>query len=143
MMFKCSNTFHVTRCYSSPLLSSLTVSVPLILWLLVVSSPGPAVFSHLVLLPVPGRFRGEITTLEPAGERPGVVVESSVISQFVSSEETFPTDVAGVFLEILSSVLGHQVVLKLETDQLRQFFIFLGKVWTCPFWWEGVFPVTT
>ena len=113
MMFKCSNTFHVTRRYSSPLLSSLTVSVPLILWLLVVS-PGPAVFGHLVLLPVPGRFRGEITTLEPAGKRPGVVVESSVISQFVCSEETFPTDVAGVFLEILSSVLRYQVLLKLE-----------------------------
>ena len=86
-------------------------------------------FGHLVLLPVPGRFRGEIATLEPAGERPGVVVESSVISQFVCSEETFPTDVAGVFLEIFSSVLGHEVVLKLETYHLGQFFIFLGKVW--------------
>ena len=105
-MFKCSNTFHVTRRYSSPLLSSLTVSVPLILWLLVVS-PGPAVFGHLVLLPVPGRFRGEIATLEPAGERPGVVVDDPVLLQFVCFHETFPTDVATMFLEILSSVLGH------------------------------------
>ena len=102
-----------SRRYSSPLLSSLTVSVPLILWLLVVS-PGPAVFGHLVLLPVPGRFRGEIATLEPAGERPGVIMESSVISQFVSSEEAFRTDLTSMFLEVLSSVLRDQVLLKLE-----------------------------
>ena len=77
MMFKCSNTFHVTRRYSSPLLSSLTVSVPLILWLLVVS-PGPAVFGQLVVLPVPADLTGEITTLEPAAERPGLVMAEPV-----------------------------------------------------------------
>merc|ERR1712150_154640 len=104
-MFKCSITFHVTRRYSSLSRPPVTFSVPLILWLLVVSSPGPAVFSHLVLLPVPGRFRGEIATLEPAGERPGVVVDDPVLLQFVYFDETFPTDVATMFLEILSSVL--------------------------------------
>ena len=113
MINKCSNTFHVTRCYSSPSLPPVTFPVLLLLWLLVVS-PGPAVFGHLVLLPVPGRFRGEITTLEPAGERPGVVVDDPVLLQFVYFDETFPTDVATMFLEILSSVLRYQVLLKLE-----------------------------
>ena len=69
-------------------------------------------FGHLVLLPVPGRFGGEIAALEPAGERPGVIMDGPVLPQFVSSEETFTTDITRVFLEILSSVLGHQVLLK-------------------------------
>ena len=69
-------------------------------------------FGHLVLLSVPNGFRGEIAALEPAGERPGVVMDGSVLLQTGSFEETFTTDIARVFLEILSSVLGHQVLLK-------------------------------
>ena len=76
--------------------------------------PGPAVFGHLVLLSVPGGLRGEMTTLEPAGERPGVIVDDSVILQLSDLGETFPADVANMFMQILSSVLGHQVLLKLE-----------------------------
>ena len=69
-------------------------------------------FGHFVLLSVPNGFRGEIAALEPAGERPGVLMDGPVLPQIVRFEETFPTDIARVFLEILSSVLGHQVLLK-------------------------------
>ena len=55
-----------------------------------------------------------MTTLEPAGERPGVIVDDSVILQLGQREETFPADVADMVLEILSSVLGNQVLLILE-----------------------------
>ena len=75
-------------------------------------------FGHLVLLSVPGGLRGEITTLEPAGERPGVVMDDSVILQFGEREETFPADVADMVLEILSSVLGHQVLLKSDKHDM-------------------------
>ena len=71
-------------------------------------------FIILVLLSVPGGFRGEIATLKPAGERPGVAVGESVILQFGGLVESFPADVANMFMQILSSVLGHQVILKLE-----------------------------
>ena len=70
-------------------------------------------FGHLVLLPVPGGFGREIAALEPAGERPGVVMDDPVLSQFVSSEEPFRADFASMFLEVLSSVLRDQVLLKL------------------------------
>ena len=75
-------------------------------------------FGHLVLLSVPGGLRGEMTTLEPAGERPGVVMDDSVILQLGQREETFPADVADMVLEILSSVLGHQVLLKSDKHDM-------------------------
>ena len=78
-----------------------------ILRLSVQSCINSTMFVDLVLISVPGQFRGEIATLEPAGERPGVVVDDPVLLQFVYFDETFPTDVATMFLEILSSVLGH------------------------------------
>ena len=55
-----------------------------------------------------------MTTLEPAGERPGVIVDDSVILQLGDLGETFPTDVANMFLEIFSAVFSHQMILKLE-----------------------------
>ena len=71
-------------------------------------------FVHLVLLPVPRRLGGEIAALEPAGKRPVVVVDYSVLSQFYGFEETSPTDIADVLLEILSAMHSNQVLLKTE-----------------------------
>ena len=81
---------------------------------LLLVSPGPAVFGHLVLLPVPGGFGGEIAALEPAGEGPGVVMGDPVFLQFGDLKETLGTDVAKITCEILSSMLSHQVLLKSE-----------------------------
>ena len=36
-------------------------------------------FVDLVFISVPGRFRGEIAALEPAGERPDVTMDESVL----------------------------------------------------------------
>ena len=71
-------------------------------------------FGQLVVLPVPADLTGEITTLEPAGESPGVVMDDSVILQLGDLGETFPADVANMFLQVLSAVFGHQMILKLE-----------------------------
>ena len=85
-----------------PSLPSLRVSNLLFLGLLVRSVP--AVFGHLRLLSLPGGFRGEVATLQPAGERPGVAVGESVLLQFGGLEESFPTDVADVFPKVLAAV---------------------------------------
>ena len=69
-------------------------------------------FVDLVLISVPGQFRGEIATLEPAGERPDVAMDESVVIQFVCSEETFPTDIADVFVKVLAAVYTCQMLLK-------------------------------
>ena len=66
----------------------------------------PAVFVILVLLSVPGGFRGEITALEPAGERSDIAMGQSVLLQLADLEEAFPTDLADVFLEVVAAVLG-------------------------------------
>ena len=71
-------------------------------------------FGQLVVLPVPADLTGEITTLEPAAERPGLVMAEPVGWQSVETEETFATDFADMFVQILSSVFGHEMVLKLK-----------------------------
>ena len=76
-------------------------------------------FVYLVLISVPGQFRGEIAALEPAGERPGVVMDDPVLLQFGDVDEALPTHVTNMTCEILSSMLGHQVLLKSEKYVVR------------------------
>ena len=83
-----------------------------ILRLSIQSCINSTMFVDLVLISVPGQFRGEIATIEPAGERPDVAMDESVMIQFVCSEETFPTDIADVFLKVLAAVYTNQMLLK-------------------------------
>ena len=85
-----------------------------ILRLSVQSCINSTMFVDLVLISVPGQFRGEIAALEPAGERPDVAMDESVVLQFVCSEETFPTNVADVFLHLLAAVYSSQMLLKVN-----------------------------
>ena len=83
-----------------------------ILRLSVQSCINSTMFVDLVLISVPGQFRGEIATLEPAGERPGITMDESVVLQFVLFEETFPTDIADVFVKVLAAMYTSQMLLK-------------------------------
>ena len=82
----------------------------------------PAVFVILVLLSVPGRFTGKVAALEPAGERPGLTVSQSVLFQFHGEEETFPTDVADVLLQLRTVVHRGQMILRKKIKN-----VFIGK----------------
>ena len=79
-------------------------------------------FVDLVFISVPGRFRGEIATLEPAGERPDVAMNESVVPQFGGCIETFPADIADVFLKVFVAVYTSQMILKINCFISEPFF---------------------
>ena len=79
-------------------------------------------FVDLVFPPIPGRFRGEIATLEPAGERPDVAMYESVLRKLAGCKETFPADIADVFLKFLAAVYTCQMILKINCFNTEPFF---------------------
>ena len=69
-------------------------------------------FPNLVFLSVSGGFGGKITILKPAGERPSVLMDHTMVSQSVLASKSLTTIIAGDAFKLFISMFCYQVLLQ-------------------------------